>query len=196
MENFRCSSSSFDALNSFQGRRSSSVVVIAENDSVLSPTFRPFKTFDSSIKSSKRGSKIFHKRNKLKLQDVNFWHSQASINLTEPTRSLPTSKSAAPLTDSNQISTKEAKHQRSRKQIIGQFFKKLFKWQRNVKSEPTSLQRNIADLKASLLSSKLESVEELCSSFSYEKVIAGQIPFDKIDMEKIEVNLMGLFCRS
>ena len=58
MESFNCSSSSFDALNSFQDRRSNSVVVIAEDDQIPSPTFKSLKNFDFSLKSSKRNSKI------------------------------------------------------------------------------------------------------------------------------------------
>lgn len=61
MESFHCSSSSFDALNSFQDRRSSSVVVIAEDDQIPSPTFKSLKKFDFSLKSSKRDSKISHR---------------------------------------------------------------------------------------------------------------------------------------
>ena len=61
MESFHCSSSSFDALNSFQDRRSNSVVVIAEDDQIPSPTFKSLKKFDFSLKSSKRNSKIGHR---------------------------------------------------------------------------------------------------------------------------------------
>ena len=61
MESFHCSSSSFDALNSFQDRRSSSVVVIAEDEQIPSPTFKSMRRFDFSLKSSKRDSKIYHR---------------------------------------------------------------------------------------------------------------------------------------
>lgn len=61
MESFHCSSSSFDALNSFQDRRSSSVVVIAEDSQIPSPTFKSLRRFDFSLKSSKRDSKVGHR---------------------------------------------------------------------------------------------------------------------------------------
>lgn len=67
MESFHCSSSSFDALNSFKGRRNSSVVVIAEDDQIPSPTFKSLRKFDFSLKSSKRNSKVFHQERTVEL---------------------------------------------------------------------------------------------------------------------------------
>lgn len=48
MESFHCSSSSFDALNSFKDRRNSSIVLIAEEEQILSPTFKPVKQENSA----------------------------------------------------------------------------------------------------------------------------------------------------
>ena len=90
MESFHCSSSSFDALNSFQQRRSSSVVVIAENESILSPTFKSMKQPDS-----KRESKIFQrKRNPTAESSVSFCQNPLFISELVPL-SRPTSKSAS-----------------------------------------------------------------------------------------------------
>lgn len=86
MESFHCSSSSFEALNSFQERRSSSVVVIAENELILSPTFKSLKSnMDASMKSSKRGSRIFQKHRK----------SLLSLDSPEHESILRTSRSAS-----------------------------------------------------------------------------------------------------
>lgn len=89
MESFHCSSSSLDALNSFQQRRSSSVVVIAENESIPSPTFKSLKQIES-----KRDSKIFQrKRNPTVDSSISF--SQQPLTMSEYASPLPKSRSAA-----------------------------------------------------------------------------------------------------
>ena len=90
MESFHCSSSSFDALNSFQQRRSSSVVVIAENESILSPTFKSLKQIES-----KRGSKIFQRKRNLTAESSLSFSQQPLIMSESATSSLPTSRSAS-----------------------------------------------------------------------------------------------------
>lgn len=102
MESFNCSSSSFDALNSFQKRRKSSVVVIAENESIPSPTFKSLKHLETSLKSSKRGSKIFH-RQRNHTVDTPLWSSQLPLNSPENDNvMLPASRSASILPIFNQ----------------------------------------------------------------------------------------------
>lgn len=88
MESFHCSSSSFDALNSFQQRRSSSVLVIAENESIQSPTFKSLKQIES-----KRDSKIFQrKRSPTAESALSF--SQQPLTISE-SAVLPKSRSAS-----------------------------------------------------------------------------------------------------
>ena len=97
MESFHCSSSSFDALNSFQERRNSSVVVLAEDGPIPSPTFKPLKHTEPSLKSSKRGSKIFQ-RNRSHTTESTYWCSQLPLNFTEGEHvHLPTSRSVSVL---------------------------------------------------------------------------------------------------
>lgn len=89
MESFHCSSSSFDALNSFQQRRSSSVVVIAENESILSPTFKSLKKLES-----KRGSQVFQRKRNLTAESSLSLSGQP-LTMQESASSLPTSRSAS-----------------------------------------------------------------------------------------------------
>lgn len=59
MESFNCSSSSFDALNSFRDRRNSSVVVICEEEQIPSPTFKPLRQ-ENSAKDKNNDRKNLH----------------------------------------------------------------------------------------------------------------------------------------
>lgn len=96
MESFQCSSSSFDALNSFQHRRSSSIVVIAEDGPIPSPTFKSLKQFDLSLKSSKRGSNIFQRRRNYTTES-SIWCDHIPLNSPETISidTIPKSRSAS-----------------------------------------------------------------------------------------------------
>ena len=96
MESFHCSSSSFDALNSFQERRSSSVVVIAENEQIPSPTFKSLKFLESSFKNSKFSTRIGQKYPRNNSESFPFYCSQQPINcFANELTSFPTSRSAS-----------------------------------------------------------------------------------------------------
>lgn len=92
MESFHCSSSSFDALNSFQQRRSSSVVVIGENESIPSPTFKSLK----QIENTKGGSKIFQQRKRNPTAESSLSFSQQPLIMGESAAFLlPKSRSVS-----------------------------------------------------------------------------------------------------
>ncbi len=80
MESFHCSSSSFDALNSFQPRRNSGVLLIAENEPIQSPTFKSLQKVES-----KRGSRIFDRKRSL-TTDSSFSFSQQLLPISDHNR--------------------------------------------------------------------------------------------------------------
>ena len=94
MESFHCSSSSFDALTSFQDRRSSSVVVIAEDEQIPSPTFKSLKKLEYSLNSSKRNSKIF-RRERSHTAELSLCCSQLPLNFPKSEPFFRTNRSAS-----------------------------------------------------------------------------------------------------
>lgn len=171
MESFHCSSSSFDALNSFQGRRNSSVVVIAENDSIPSPTFKSFRNLESSTKTSKRGSNIFQKMNKLKSIDQSLNCSNYSLDLQKQRGAIPSTFSVeSPLS----IDKGSKIHK------FFSFITKIFRIKGFDRKKLASITRSAASFSS-------ECIVHMNSSYSYEKIISGQIPLESINMEKVEV---------
>ena len=105
MESFQCSSSSFDALNSFQDRRSSSVVVIAEDEQIASPTFKYLQKYEYSLNSSKRNSKIF-RRERSHTTESSLCCSQLPLNSPKSETFFRTNRSASILPTIKQSKSK------------------------------------------------------------------------------------------
>ena len=178
MESFHCSSSSLDALNSFQGRRSSSVVVIAENESIPSPTFKSFRNLELSAKSSKRGSNIFQKINKFKLIEHSLNASNMSLD-SHKQAVLPLIPIAPSVKNMNNhsLNTKNSKLHK-----LMNFFSKIIRFKR---SETKKLASSISHSVTRSYSNEVNL--NINTSYSYEKIISGQIKFDDLDLDRVEV---------
>lgn len=203
MESFHCSSSSFDALNSFQDRRSSSVVVIAEDDQIPSPTFKSLKKFDFSLKSSKRNSKIGDRERSntsvsaLSCSQISLQYSNSDpcFRANRSTSILPSIKHSKlkkaflnnfdflvfsmPFSARKDSDHDDSKINGKRKQS---FFKNIFTRKQNIKKLEQS-HESIGPFENSFF----ESIDEFCPTFSYEEIISGQVPLHELDIESIEV---------
>jgi hypothetical protein len=205
MESFDCSSSSFDALNSFQVRRSSSVVVIAEDDQIPSPTFKSLKRLDFSLKSSKRDSKTYH-RERSYTEESALYCSQIPLQSPDSDPFVRANRSASilpsikhsksklrepsplifvlvftiPFSARKDTNNPEVKSDGKRKLS---FFKNLFT-RKQIMTQSEQSSESICSIEKS----DFESIDDFCPTFSYEEIISGKVPLHELDIEKIEVS--------